>query len=73
MPPSPGEGPQTADSGISEHGPGATGHTEMENSASQSSNHEPLELITALGVFDPDRVFAAALDISFQDQWVWLY
>lgn len=63
--------PQTAHEGVSEHGPGAAGHDETLNMHySQSDDHEPLELVTALGVFDPDRVFASALDIDFQDQWV---
>ena len=69
MPSSP-ERPQTAIEGGLEHDSGDTGQAEMENSASLPGDHEPLELVTALGVFDPDRVFASALDIGFQDQWV---
>jgi len=42
----------------------------MENLSPQSGDDEPVELITALGVFDPNLVFASALDIDFQDQWV---
>lgn len=63
-------GSQTAQDGVSEHGSGATGQTGMENLSTQSGDDEPMELITALGVFDPNSVFASALDIDFQDQWV---
>lgn len=33
-------------------------------------NDELVELITALGVFDPNLVFASAVDTDFQNQWV---
>jgi len=70
MPPSPDGTPQTANGGVPGHGPGEAGQTHAENSLPQTGDVEPLELITALGVFDPDRVFASALDIDFQDRWV---
>lgn len=70
MPHSLNGGLQSAIDGVSNHDSGATDQTVMENLSLQSGNAEPLELITALGVFDPDRVFASALDIGFQDQWV---
>lgn len=63
-------GSQTAHDGVSEHGSGATGQTGVENLSPQSGDEEPMELITALGVFDPNIEFASALDIDFQDQWV---
>jgi hypothetical protein len=63
-------GSQTAHDGVSVHGEGATGQTGMENLSSQSGDEEPVELITALGVFDPNLVLASALAIDFQDQWV---
>ena len=66
-------GSQTAHDGVSVHGEGATGQTGMVNLSSQSDDEEPVELITALGVFDPNLVFASALDIDFQDQWVCTY
>jgi hypothetical protein len=37
-----------------------------------SVDAEAVELVTALGVFDPDLVFASAVDIDFPDQWVCL-
>src|ERR1700728_1570054 len=64
-------GSQTAQAEGSENAAGATDQTGTENlSSSQSGYEEPVELITALGVFDPNLVFASALDIDFQDQWV---
>ena len=69
--PNTGEGSQTANDGVSENGSGgATSQTEMDNLSSQAGHEESLELITALGVFDPNLAFASALDIDFQDQWV---
>lgn len=70
MPASPDGGPQTANDGVSEHSSGTSSQTQTVNLPSHPTDAEPLELITALGVFDPDRVFASALDIDFRDQWV---
>jgi len=65
----PAEGEQTpAQDALPEQS--SVGHTTTQNLPPVPDNHEPVELITALGVFDPNLVFASAVDIDFQNQWV---
>jgi hypothetical protein len=52
---------------------GAAGQTGMGDLSLEAGDEEPVELITALGVFDPNLVFASALDMGFRDQWVCSY
>jgi len=64
-------GSQAAHDGVPENGSGgAAGQTGIGDLSSEVGDEEPMELITALGVFDPNLVFASALDMDFQDQWV---
>lgn len=65
------EQPQTAAHHvIPGHDNTVPGQTTAEALTPLPTDDEPVELITALGVFDPNLVFAAAVDLDLQDQWV---
>jgi hypothetical protein len=68
--PSDGEQQATAQDAVPEQNNVAVDDTTTENVPTVPDDEEPVELITALGVFDPNLVFASAVDIDFQNQWV---